>query len=60
MPSSLQAITLRIAAVRPIQGAEKTDQRHGIFGDLIARVPLSMVTAEGDIDAVGVIALTVG
>src|ERR1041385_8077664 len=60
MPSSLKAITLRIAAGRLIQRAEKTDQRHGVLGDLIARVPFSMITAEGDIEAVGIIALTVG
>ena len=60
MPFGLQAVTLRIAAVGRVQCAEETNQRHGVSGDLIARVPFSVVAAGRDAETIGVSALAVG
>src|SRR5277367_4072778 len=48
MPFGLRTVTLGVAAVSRIQRAEETNQGHGVIGDLIARVPCSVVTAIRD------------
>ena len=60
LPFGLQAITLRIATIGRVQCAEGTDEGHGLFGDLIARIPFSVVTAGRDAKTLGVVALAVG
>jgi hypothetical protein len=45
MPFGLQAVTLRIAAVGRVERAEETNQRHGVFGELIARIPFAVIGA---------------
>src|SRR5277367_3583631 len=59
MPLRLQTVALRIASIRGIQRAEKTNQRHGVLRDLIAGVPFSMVAAGGDAETTRVSAAAV-
>src|SRR5208282_785018 len=60
MPFSLYAVTLGIATVGWVQRAEEANERYGCFGDLIARVPFSMVSAACDAETIAGVALAVG
>src|SRR5271166_2413638 len=60
MPFSLQTVPPGIAAVGRVERAEETGEGRRCHGDLIARVPFSVVTAGRDAEAVGVVALAVG
>ena len=54
MPLGLQAVTLRIAAVGRVERAEESHQRHGVFGELIARIPFAVIGAASDAESGGV------
>ena len=63
MPFTLQAIALAVAAVRRVQCAKVTNVGFagdwgllGGKGDLIARVPFSVVDVSSDAGAIGVVA----
>jgi hypothetical protein len=60
MPLSLQAVPFGPAAIRRVQGAEQANERNGILGDLIARVPSPIVASGRDVETISVAALTVG
>src|SRR5271168_4045182 len=60
MPFGLHAVALRIAAVGRVECAEEADERDSVIGDLIAGVPLSVVSAGCDAETVGGVSLAVG
>ncbi|WP_263370924.1 hypothetical protein [Granulicella cerasi] len=51
MPFTLQAVALRMPAVCRVECAVDADEREGALGDLIAGVPLTMISAHRNAEA---------
>src|ERR1700690_3541061 len=49
-----------MATVSRVQGAEETNEGHSVLGDLIARVPCSVIAAGSDAETIAASSLAVG